>query len=318
MRNLIKLFISLALISLITSKVESDELFSKFSEFTHKFNKKYSTVDEFNTRFENFKKNFNHKKLIFLTFFIKNAFSSGASKGITEDFDLTEDEKNNQKNDNYCKSKSTISLDETVKLPDSLDWRKQGGVSPVKNISQIDTSFAFSTASFLESQSLIKFKKAHEFSETQILDCDQDSSHLMEAAFKYVEQYGIEDERDYGKGGQHERCKYDPTKIVNKVKDVKCLQFPTVYTIKYLLNNVGPLTIGINAVDLTTYFGGVLKCQHSIGMNLGVLLIGYEPGYWIVKNFWGPNWGEGGFARISMKSGEDCGIGQYIVYGDLF
>jgi len=38
----------------------------------------------------------------------------------------------------------------------------------------------------------------------------------------------------------------------------------------------------------------------------GVLAVGFTSDYWIVKNSWGPNWGEHGYIRLAM--GNTCGI----------
>ena len=51
------------------------------------------------------------------------------------------------------------------------------------------------------------------------------------------------------------------------------------------------------------------------GTNLdhGVLAVGYDttadPPYYIVKNSWGSSWGENGYLKIKIESGEGvCGI----------
>lgn len=74
---------------------------------------------------------------------------------------------------------------------------------------------------------------------------------------------------------------------------------------EYLFQN-GPISIGINANAMQFYFGGIshppkwLCSPNSI--DHGVLIVGYGTGqtkflhqrqhYWIIKNSWGPSWGE--------------------------
>ena len=309
-----KFIICLVILSqILTIYSIEDPLFQKFQEFSLKYNKVYPSYIELQARFENFKKNF-----------FENAFSGEAKKGITEFFDLSAEELKMLKPRKCTHDPETplINLDKYSKdVPDTLDWRTNGKVSPVKNQSQLDTSFAFSSVANLESQSLIRYNKANLYSERQILDCDTDTSHLMESALLYVEKYGIESEYDYGKGNVKDQCKYDPSKVISKVKAVRCYEDVLTLTMKTYLNSVGPLSIGISAIDLTTYMGGVLECKVNDVMDLGVLLIGYghDNGneYWLVKNSWGKSWGEGGFAKISMAEGKNCGIGQYVVDADM-
>jgi len=302
--------ISLIIISnALCTSFRDDPLFQKFEEYTLKFQKVYSTVNEFEARFEIFKDNF-----------IKNAFSSESSKGITKNFDLTKEEITSLSAPKRCTTgqKRTINFD-IKNLPKTFDWREKGKVTPIKNQSFLDTSFAFSSVGVLESQSLITYNKLNFYSEKQILDCDTDTSHLMQSALLYVEKFGIEGENDYGKQTpkSNETCKYDKTKVLNYVKSVECLENASVDDIKVRLYTIGPLSIGVSSTDFGYYTSGILQCTVNNEMDLGVLLVGYGEDHWIIKNSWGKTWGEGGFARISMTQGKNCGIGQYVVSADL-
>jgi cathepsin H len=81
---------------------------------------------------------------------------------------------------------------------------------------------------------------------------------------------------------------------------------------------VGPVAVAFQVVDdFRLYKKGIYssdKCkQGSKDVNHAVLIVGYgqapETGkpYWIVKNSWGPDWGEEGYFRIA-RGKNMCGI----------
>ena len=45
--------------------------------------------------------------------------------------------------------------------------------------------------------------------------------------------------------------------------------------------------------------------------NHAVLVVGYGPGYWLVKNSWGSYFGEDGFFKIKSGTGH-CGFGWQV------
>src|SRR5687768_14809848 len=77
----------------------------------------------------------------------------------------------------------------------------------------------------------------------------------------------------------------------------------------------GPMSIGINAMAMQFYFGGIshpwkLFCPDAL--DHGVLIVGYgvkkgliygETPYWIVKNSWGSGWGEKGYYLVYRGDG---------------
>merc|ERR1719498_1444686 len=67
----------------------------------------------------------------------------------------------------------------------------------------------------------------------------------------------------------------------------------------------GPLAITVAAEPWMLYGGGVFKgCTGTSGAALdhGVQAVGYTKDYWIVRNSWGPSWGEQGFIRVSRAN----------------
>lgn len=76
----------------------------------------------------------------------------------------------------------------------------------------------------------------------------------------------------------------------------------------YLLQS-SPVIVGVASADWEYYTGGVMKCRPNVTEDHAVLLVGYTPEYWIIKNQWGPKWGENGFIRISRHPQHNCLMG---------
>merc|ERR1711976_13805 len=85
------------------------------------------------------------------------------------------------------------------------------------------------------------------------------------------------------------------------------------------LAEVGPLSIAVDASNWHSYTGGVFtdcSFDDNISINHGVQLVGYGTDfsqwgtykYWLVRNSWGPEWGEEGFIKL-MRTGK-CGTNE--------
>ena len=85
--------------------------------------------------------------------------------------------------------------------------------------------------------------------------------------------------------------------------------------IQQALVNYGPLYITVNANPLSrNYRSGVLDDPNcSTQINHAVLLVGYTDDAWIIKNSWGPNWGENGYFRLA-RGKNMCGVNTEIAY----
>lgn len=73
---------------------------------------------------------------------------------------------------------------------------------------------------------------------------------------------------------------------------------------------------------MNIYMQGVYNGPCGTSVNHAVIAVGYgvtqdNINYWIVRNSWGPGWGESGYIRmkrdIAAKEGQ-CGIAMYGVY----
>lgn len=80
---------------------------------------------------------------------------------------------------------------------------------------------------------------------------------------------------------------------------------------------VGPIAVSINASPKTfqLYSNGVYddKSCSADHVNHAMLLLGYTPEYWILKNWWGSHWGNGGYMKIK-RGVNQCGIANFAAY----
>jgi len=251
-------------------------------------------------------------------------FSGEHTMGITKFSDLTKEEFKAQyltlKTPNGLCLPSTKFLKSVETIPSELDWRTKGGVSPIKNQLQCGSTWAFSAVAYLESQSLIKNKKAVTYSEQQIVDCDQAdygcSGGLMQTALQYIQVNGIESDVLYPYKGYAQTCQYDKTKVIASASDIHCYENLSNSQIQSYLNTVGPLSVAVDATTFSFYTSGILDCKGK-ALNHAILVVGYTSDIWILKEAWGKDFGEEGFLRVQNKPDHNCAIGEYIVTASL-
>lgn len=79
-----------------------------------------------------------------------------------------------------------------------------------------------------------------------------------------------------------------------------------------------PVAVAVDATKFQFYDSGIMTpygCSSSDNaVNHAVTIIGYDrtgsAPYWIVRNSWGADWGEGGYLRMQMDH-NTCGISDY-------
>lgn len=316
-----KFIIALGLIALVASltpqEKEDQKAFKKFQKFMKKYNKHYSSIQEYMARFNIFRQSLKQKK------------NGLYKKGITQFSDLTENEfrrKYLNLNINILNTLQYTEVQHTIsgEAPEAFNWVDQKALGAVKNQGSCGSCWAFSTVGNLEGLYYIKYGESKRFSEQQLVDCDDKdegcNGGLMENTFEWIkENGGVQLESDYPYKGRDQQCKQDKEKLVVKVDSFVKLDSVDEEVIKEYLYKTGPLAIALNANPLQYYYGGIVdddeKSCDPQGLNHGVVLVGYgsENGvdYWIVRNSWGASWGEKGYFRMLRGKGT-CGINTYV------
>merc|ERR1712126_370624 len=191
--------------------------------------------------------------------------------------------------------------DAGVELATSVDWRKKGAVTAVKNQGQCGSCW------------------------------DQGNQGcnggLMDYAFDYIiAAPGLESESDYpytsGGGHSGHDCKFDKSKVKATISSYVDVKRKDEDALKQAVATVGPISVAIDASHFSfqLYSGGVYyerSCSED-RLDHGVLVIGYgtEDGkdYWLVKNSWAASWGEEGYIKMARNKNNNCGIATQASY----
>merc|ERR1719352_1556423 len=207
---------------------------------------------------------------------------------------------------------------DTSNLPESFDWRDQGAVTPVKNQGTCGSCWAFATVAGIEGANFVATKSLVSLSEQELVDCDKKDGGcgggLPSIALDYLKANGIgeEKEEDYSYTGRNGQCKADKASETIFVKEWKVVDGTDEDQLAAALMKYGPLAIGINATPMQWYRGGIanplnLLCNPKM-LDHGVTIVGFgkegDKKYWIIKNSWGPRWGEKGYYRVVRGVGK--------------
>jgi len=205
-------------------------------------------------------------------------------------------------------------------LPEAVDWRTEGIVTPVKDQGSCGSCWAFSTVGSFEGQHAKKSGKLVSLSEQQLVDCSTEhcDGGWMGNAFQYIiKAGGIESEEDYPYYAEDRTCQFNISKVAATLTGyVKVTPEGDEEALQQAVATIGPMSVGIDAShsSFQSYESGVYyeaKCSPT-HYDHAVTVVGYgsENGtdYWLVKNSWGAGWGEEGYIRMSRNRNNNCGI----------
>ncbi|MQL75738.1 hypothetical protein Taro_008126, partial [Colocasia esculenta] len=314
-----------------------------FAGFLRMYGKSYATPEEHSYRFSVFKANLRRARR-------HQLLDPTAVHGVTQFSDLTPEEfergylgLHRRRPPMFSKRTAGVGsaheapILPTEDLPADFDWRDHGAVTSVKNQGTCGSCWSFSTSGALEGAHFLSTGKLESLSEQQLVDCDHEcdpsepgacdsgcGGGLMTTAFQYLlKAGGLQRESDYPyTGTDRGECKFDKSKIAASVSNFSVVSIDENQIAANLVKH-GPLAVGINAVFMQTYIGGV-SCPYICGRHLdhGVLLVGYgsagyapirlkDKPYWVIKNSWGETWGEKGYYKI-CRGRNVCGVDSMV------
>jgi KDEL-tailed cysteine endopeptidase len=329
----------------MNGEITQENEWQAFLSFQNKYNKVYKNMEHFETRFNifrdnlhfiishnsqnenNFTLNINH-----FADFTNEEFKEYYANGfVLQNYNFGSNLRGLQ-NKYGCKLLSSSEVDEKLieNLPSSMDWRKKGAVTSVKDQGQCGSCWTFSSTATTEGAWAIATGNLIDLSEQELVDCATGftygshgcSGGQMDGAFKFIIQNGLcpASQYPYVSGTTKTGGTCQSKSCQSEVRFSSCtdVQPNDELLLKFAVAQQ-PIAVAIEAD--TKYFqfysGGVLdSTQCGTKLDHGVMIAGYgeENGqkYWLVKNSWSTSWGDEGYVKIARSDSRNdegiCGI----------
>jgi len=195
---------------------------------------------------------------------------------------------------------------EPTPLPDEYDSRKLGFIGPVKDQGSCGSCWAFGETEVFEDSLTKAGKPAMTLAPQQMVSCDRQAAGCgggnMDDA-QYLVDVGLALEKDYPYRAATTRCKRPLPKIAAKAATWAYVgapgRAPTVVEIKQavLAYGEGFTTVEAGGPDWSGQ-EVMTHCRNS-GSNHIVTIVGWtKANQWIMRNSWGVDWGNGGYALM--------------------
>jgi cathepsin L len=206
------------------------------------------------------------------------------------------------------------------------DWRTSGAVTGIKDQGQCGSCWSFSATGAIEGV----YHLAHmstalpSLSEQNLMDCSTAYGNqgcnggLMTSAFKYViANKGIDTEASYPYQTKSGTCRFSTANIGATITNYKTVSAGSESALITAIN-AAPVSVAIDASksSFQLYKSGTYyepSCSSS-NLDHGVLAIGYDADYFLVKNSWGTGWGMSGYIQMSRNKNNNCGIATSAAY----
>jgi C1A family cysteine protease len=213
-------------------------------------------------------------------------------------------------------SKPVAKLRAVKTVPASYDWRTTGMVSGVRDQGNCGSCWAFAAVGALEAAYKIKGQVTSDWdmSEQILVSCSSSNEGCnggyMDTTADFLKDTGTGPETCFPYSQTDASCSKACADW--KITSYKITSWgyassiqPDIESIKTALVNYGPLPTTMYVYsDFMFYESGVYKyTSGSLEGGHAILIVGYDDAgqYFIVKNSWGPSWGESGYFRIGYS-----------------
>ncbi|XP_028406365.1 digestive cysteine proteinase 1-like [Dendronephthya gigantea] len=304
------------------SPKDEDRIHHVFKDFVKQYSKDYKDKPEFERRKGHFRQN-----LRFIH--AKNRQNLGYRLKINHLADLHDDEfkelRGRQRTRGYNGGKPfnpSVMVDD---IPDFVDWRLRGAVTPVKDQAICGSCWSFGATGAMEGALFLHTGNRIRLSQQVLMDCSWGFGNNAcnggeeYRAYQWVMKHGgIPSEFTYGPYlGMNGYCHFNSSEVSTHIDGYVNVTSGSEEMLKVAIATHGPCSVGIDAShkSFSFYSDGVYyepDCGNQTDdLDHAVLAVGYGTmrgqTYWLVKNSWSTHWGNDGYILMSTKN-NNCGV----------
>jgi len=207
----------------------------------------------------------------------------------------------------------------TGSLPDKVDWRTKGAVTPILHQKSCGACWAFSTVATVESMKAIQTGKLEALSVQYVIDCATNGNMGCNGGDTCGALSWMQDQKLIPPASQYPltleegKCKLKQSKSGVQISpNYTCDSYVGAEeNLLSVLAHHGPVAAAVDATNWQYYVGGVIQWNCDSNNNHAVQIVGYDktatPPHYIVRNSWGTDFGDNGFLYIAIGS-DLCGI----------
>ncbi|XP_012228021.1 cathepsin K isoform X2 [Linepithema humile] len=183
-------------------------------------------------------------------------------------------------------------------IPERLDWREYGFITPPVNQRSCGSCYAYSITESIQGQIFMQTGMLLPLSAQQLIDCSTATGNRgctggsLRNTLRYLEKCkGLMSSSRYPYKAEEGQCRFQRNLSVVNITSWAILPAQDEKTLEAAVATIGPIAASINATPKTfqLYHKGVYddhQCS-SDTVNHAMLIVGYTPTEWILKNWWG-------------------------------